>query len=82
MKDNKFVISCPTCGKTNKVIKKCFGCNRFVCSECSVRGRCHDCYLREFEGYEVDVYFEDKYAVRSLSEDELVSFLCCKKLDL
>ena len=75
-KGKKFVIVCPTCGKHNKVLKGCLGgCAKYVCSECSIDGLCHDCYLEQKRSWELGVYLEDKYDMPSLSEDEYVEVL-------
>ena len=50
------MIVCPSCGKRNKVLKKCFCCNKFVCSECSFKGLCYDCYVEEYKSRELGVY--------------------------
>ena len=57
-----FRMICPNCQGKNKIVKKCWNCGKYACSECTVGKLCIDCYMKIKAKKEVEDYNTDKYS--------------------
>ena len=54
---------CPNCKSSNKIIKKCSRCLKYICCNCSIDGICIDCYVEIKRVEELKFYNEDTYGM-------------------